>query len=61
MHPSLLALRGTKALLLPHVGTLSLQTQTGMEAACLRNLEQGLSTGQLAYTVREQEGLGLRA
>lgn len=61
VHPGLLELRGTKALLLPHVGTLSLQTQTDMEAACICNLEHGLATGQLAYTVREQAGLGLRA
>ncbi|WFD34521.1 glyoxylate reductase [Malassezia cuniculi] len=61
VHPGLMALRGTKALLLPHVGTLSLQTQTSMEAACLRNLEHGLETGKLSYTVREQEGLDLRA
>lgn len=53
----LLALQDTKALLLPHVGTLSLETQRGMEAACIRNLEHGLETGRLAYTVKEQNGI----
>lgn len=57
VHPQLLKLAATRALLLPHVGTLSLQTQTEMEATCLRNLEHGLDTGRLAYTVREQESV----
>ncbi|WFD32986.1 glyoxylate reductase [Malassezia sp. CBS 17886] len=57
VHEGLLALADSKALLLPHVGTLSLQTQTEMEAACLKNLEHGLATGSLAFTVREQEGV----
>lgn len=57
VHPKLLELAKTRAVLLPHVGTLSLQTQTDMEATCIRNLEHGLATGRLAYTVREQEGV----
>ena len=61
IHPGLLRLSTSKALLLPHVGTLSLQTQTDMEAVCLRNLEHGLHTGRLLFTVKEQEGLNLRA
>lgn len=61
IHPGLVRLSKTKALLLPHVGTLSLQTQTDMEAVCVRNLEHGLETGKLMYTVREQEGLNLSA
>lgn len=54
---ALRALGETRALLLPHVGTLSLQTQTAMEAACIDNLLHGLATGKLRYTVREQEGI----
>lgn len=54
---ALRALGETRALLLPHVGTLSLQTQTAMEAACIDNLLHGLATGKLRYTVREQEGV----
>ncbi|WFC93393.1 glyoxylate reductase [Malassezia brasiliensis] len=54
---ALRALGETRAMLLPHVGTLSLQTQTAMEAACINNLLHGLATGKLQYTVREQEGI----
>lgn len=61
VHPGLLRLATSKAMLLPHVGTLSLQTQTDMEAVCLRNLEHGLSTGRLLFTVKEQEGLDMCA
>ncbi|WFD42887.1 glyoxylate reductase [Malassezia psittaci] len=57
LHPGLLELAKSKALLLPHVATLSLQTQTAMEATCLNNLMHGLATGKLLYTVREQEGI----
>ncbi|WFC98801.1 glyoxylate reductase [Malassezia yamatoensis] len=55
LHPGLLELAKSKALLLPHVATLSLETQTAMEATCLNNLMHGLASGKLAYTVREQE------
>ena len=61
VHPGLLRLATSKALLLPHVGTLSLQTQTDMEALCLRNLEHGLSTGRLLFTVKEQAGWDMSA
>lgn len=56
VHPRLLALKDSKALLLPHVGTLSLETQTEMEAVCLRNLMTGLQNGKLGFTVPEQKG-----
>lgn len=42
------------ALCLPHVGTVTVETQMEMEAVCLRNLEHGLKTGKLAFTVPEQ-------
>ncbi|PKI83561.1 glyoxylate reductase [Malassezia vespertilionis] len=61
IHPGLVALSETKALLVPHVGTLTLQTQTNMETACLRNLAHGLDTGALAFTVKEQAGLNMHA
>ena len=57
LHPGLLELAKSKAMLLPHVATLSLQTQTAMEATCLTNLMHGLATGKLSYTVREQENI----
>ncbi len=54
IHEQLLALKDSKVELLPHVGTLTLETQTEMEAVCLRNLLQGLRTGKLGFTVPEQ-------
>lgn len=36
--------------------TLTVETQTEMEAVCLRNIEQGLETGKLGFTVPEQKG-----
>ncbi|BGP15834.1 hypothetical protein JCM10213v2_003823 [Rhodosporidiobolus nylandii] len=53
VHPGLLA--SEKAFLLPHVGTLTVETQREMEATCLRNLAHGLETGKLAFTVPEQK------
>lgn len=41
---------------LPHIGTLSYETQRGMEAFCIKNLMAGLSTGRLANVVPEQKG-----
>ncbi|GAA5907692.1 D-mandelate dehydrogenase-like dehydrogenase [Sporobolomyces salmoneus] len=48
--------KSDKAFLLPHVGTLTVETQTEMEAVCLRNIEQGIETGKLGFTVPEQKG-----
>ncbi|GAA6012903.1 hypothetical protein JCM10207_008371 [Rhodosporidiobolus poonsookiae] len=50
-------LKSDKAFLLPHVGTLSVETQREMEAVCLRNLDNGLRTGHLSFTVPEQKGV----
>lgn len=47
-------LKCANAFLLPHVGTLTLETQTEMEAVCVRNLEAGLEKGKLAFWVPEQ-------
>ncbi|TKY89401.1 hypothetical protein EX895_001932 [Sporisorium graminicola] len=57
IHPSLFSLKDSKVELLPHVGTLTLETQTEMEAVCLRNLIQGLESGSLGFTVPEQKGI----
>ena len=57
IHPRLLALKDSKVELLPHVGTLTLETQTEMEAVCLRNLIHGLESGKLSFTVPEQKGV----
>lgn len=45
-----------RTLCLPHIGTLSVETQRDMEAFCLRNLMSGLTTGNLANVVPEQKG-----
>lgn len=45
------------AVCLPHIGTLSYETQKEMEAFCIRNLRAGLTTGKLANVVPEQRGL----
>ncbi|WVQ79939.1 hypothetical protein IAT38_002040 [Cryptococcus sp. DSM 104549] len=53
--PALLA--HPNALCLPHVGTVTVETQTEMEVVCLRNLEHGLTKGKLGFTVPEQVGM----
>ncbi|GAA5825695.1 hypothetical protein JCM11251_000340 [Rhodosporidiobolus azoricus] len=50
-------LKSEKAFLLPHVGTLTVETQREMEAVCLRNIVHGLETGKLSFTVPEQKGV----
>lgn len=45
------------ALCLPHVGTVTVETQTTMEAMCLENLVHGLRHGRLGFTVPEQKEL----
>lgn len=44
-----------KAVCLPHIGTLSYETQKGMESFCIKNLLAGLSTGKLYNVVPEQK------
>ncbi|KAK8850328.1 hypothetical protein IAR55_004245 [Kwoniella newhampshirensis] len=50
-------LKHPKALCLPHVGTVTVETQTEMEAVCLRNLEHGLVKGKMGFVVAEQAQL----
>ncbi|GAA6051351.1 hypothetical protein JCM3770_004496 [Rhodotorula araucariae] len=56
IHEGLLRLEGSKAFLLPHVGTLTVETQREMESVCLRQIRAGLETGKLPFTVPEQNG-----
>ncbi|GAA5970888.1 hypothetical protein JCM11641_004495 [Rhodosporidiobolus odoratus] len=57
VHPGLLAgPAAEKAFLLPHVGTLTVETQREMEAVCLQNIVHGLETGKMSFTVAEQKG-----
>ncbi|ODN75680.1 2-hydroxyacid dehydrogenase [Cryptococcus wingfieldii CBS 7118] len=46
-----------RAVCLPHVGTVTVETQEEMEAVCLRNLETGLRTGKMGFVVAEQKQL----
>lgn len=50
-------LQHPNAVCLPHIGTLSYETQKEMEAFCIRNLKAGLATGKLANVVPEQKGM----
>jgi glyoxylate reductase len=43
-----------RAICLPHVGTMSLETQTEMEAVCMYNLRSAVEHGTLPYVVPEQ-------
>ncbi|POY71742.1 hypothetical protein BMF94_5103 [Rhodotorula taiwanensis] len=45
-----------KAFLLPHVGTLTVETQREMESVCLRQLDHGFKTGKFRFWVPEQKG-----
>lgn len=53
--PSIL-LAHPRAVCLPHVGTMTHETQADMEATCLLNLSYALEHGQLPYVVAEQRG-----
>ncbi|WVO15928.1 hypothetical protein L204_103593 [Cryptococcus depauperatus] len=46
-----------RALCLPHVGTMTVETQTEMEVVCLKNLEHGLKKGKLSFVVPEQRDM----
>ncbi|KAM0747844.1 putative 2-hydroxyacid dehydrogenase [Meredithblackwellia eburnea MCA 4105] len=48
-------IKSPKAFLLPHVGTLTVETQDEMERVCLRNIDMGLKTGKFSFTVPEQK------
>jgi glyoxylate reductase len=50
-------LKSPNAFCLPHVGTLTVETQEAMEAACLNNIKHGLQKGKLGFTVPEQKHL----
>ncbi|KAF7846324.1 hypothetical protein BT93_L4536 [Corymbia citriodora subsp. variegata] len=47
--------KSDKAFLLPHVGTMTWETQRDMELLVLKNLESGVQTGQLLTRVPEQK------
>jgi glyoxylate reductase len=49
--------RNDKVMLLPHLGTWSVETQTEMEEWCMGNIESVLSKGVFVSGVPEQRGL----
>ena len=53
-HIPLALLSHPGAICLPHVGTMSLETQTEMEAVCMYNLCSAVEHGTLPYVVPEQ-------
>ncbi|RMZ02765.1 hypothetical protein D0862_05918 [Hortaea werneckii] len=50
-------LKNPHVMLLPHMGTWSLETQTEMEKWCIGNIRAGLETGRLKSPVPEQADL----
>jgi len=55
VHPRLIA--DPRVLLLPHMGTWTVETQTEMELWNLRNVRAALEGGGLVSPVAEQEGM----
>lgn len=56
VHPDLVS--DSRVLLLPHMGTWTVETQTAMEMWNLRNVRAALEKGGLVSPVAEQEGMG---
>lgn len=50
-------LKNPHVMLLPHMGTWSLETQRDMEKWCIGNIRAGLETGKLKSPVPEQADL----
>ncbi|KAL8804405.1 MAG: hypothetical protein Q9182_002600 [Xanthomendoza sp. 2 TL-2023] len=55
VHPGLVG--DPRVVLLPHVGTWTVETQTAMEVWCVGNLQGVLEEGRLRSRVKEQEGM----
>ncbi|CAO1604984.1 glyoxylate reductase [Xanthoria calcicola] len=55
IHPGLVG--NPKVMLLPHMGTWTVETQTEMELWTIANVRSALETGKLTSPVAEQEGL----
>ena len=58
IHPGLVA--NERVLLLPHMGTWTVETQTAMERLVVTNIRKALTEGVLATRVPEQEGLSYK-
>ena len=55
IHGGLIA--NPQVLLLPHMGTWSVETMNNMEEACVANISSALKTGKLVNQVVEQSGM----
>jgi glyoxylate reductase len=50
-------LRNRNVMLLPHMGTFTVETQRKMELWCIANVRSALETGKLKSPVVEQRGM----
>lgn len=57
IHPGLTA--NSNVILLPHVGTLTFETQRAMEAFTIANVRRAVEEGKLKGLVPEQEAAGM--
>ena len=55
IHPGLIA--APNAMLLPHMGTWTIETQMKMEIWCIENVRMAVETGKLKSPVSEQRDL----
>lgn len=55
IHPGLVA--NPHVMLLPHMGTWTVETQTKMEVWCINNVKGALETGKLVSPVFEQKDM----
>ena len=55
VHPGLIA--NPHVMLLPHMGTWSVETQTKMEIWCIENVRSAIETGKLKSPVGEQKDM----
>lgn len=55
VHPGLIA--NPHVMLLPHMGTWSVETQTKMEIWCIENVRSAVETGKLKSPVGEQRSM----
>ncbi|KAG4220138.1 hypothetical protein PC116_g31383, partial [Phytophthora cactorum] len=55
VHPGLV--KNSRAFLLPHLGTSTVETQREMERLVLRNLQAAVDEGKMLTLVSEQKGL----
>ena len=55
IHPGLL--KNAHVMLLPHVGTFTVETMTALEEWCMSNVRMALEEGKLRSPVPEQAGM----